>query len=106
MQKVFAAAAALVLAATPVSAGDVVVGQIGSYECGDNCYLTITSIEGTDLTALCVAEQCADWNMEAFMPEDRVGLSVVATVGLADQVDGSGTVMGQWLAFTTIQFLD
>jgi hypothetical protein len=52
-------------------AGDTVAGQIASFECGDNCYLTIAAEGGTDLTGLCVAEECGPWNAETAIPEDQ-----------------------------------
>jgi hypothetical protein len=51
------------VSATPSVAEDKVeTGTIKSYECGDNCYLTITTAKGEELTALCVADECVPWN--------------------------------------------
>jgi hypothetical protein len=100
------APALLALMVPAAAAADKLAGQIGSFECGDNCYLTIVSEDGTDLTGLCAAPACEAWNAEVFMPEDQVGRSVLATVGTADQVDGSGTVMGSFVAFYEIEFVD
>jgi hypothetical protein len=99
-------AALLLLTAVPAQAGDLLAGEIGSFECGDNCYLTIVSDAGTDLTGLCAAEACEAWNAEVMMPEDQIGHTVLVTVGTADQVDGEGTVMGSFVAFTNIEFVD
>lgn len=92
--------------ATPAAAGDKLAGQIGSFECGDNCYLTIVGEGGTDLTGLCAAPQCEAWNTEVMIPADQIGRSVLVTVGTGEQVDGSGTVMGSFVAFYDIEFLD
>ena len=88
------------------AAGDKLGGQIGSFECGDNCYLTIVSDDGTDLTGLCVAPECEPWNMDVAIPDDLIGTNVLVTVGTADQTDGSGTVMGSFIAFYEIAFVD
>jgi hypothetical protein len=94
------------LMAPAAQAGDKLAGAIGSFECGDNCYLTIVTEDGTDLTGLCAAPACENWNAEVMIPEDQIGRYVLATVGTADQVDGSGTVMGSFVAFYEIEFMD
>ncbi len=50
----------LFVAPRPVAAE--VSGAIKSYECGDNCYLTITTEAGEEFTGLCAAEACQPWN--------------------------------------------
>jgi hypothetical protein len=105
--RLFATMALVVSAAAlPAMAGDLLAGDIGSFECGDNCYLTIVSDAGTDLTGLCVAAACETWNAEVMIPEDQIGRAVLVTVGTADQVDGGGTVMGSFVAFTGIEFVN
>ncbi|MEZ5838985.1 MAG: hypothetical protein R3D02_00610 [Hyphomicrobiales bacterium] len=99
--------AVLVAAAGGMSAeaGDrSVAGTIVAYECGDNCYLTIATAKGEELTGLCVAKACEPWNEVAEMPEKYVGKKVTVTLGMAKQFDGSGNVMGEMDAFTAISF--
>jgi hypothetical protein len=100
-----AAVAFLLLAVSPVSAKPrTLVGVIAGYECGDNCYLTIRDKKGEEHAGLCAAPECEPWNAEAQLPETFMGKRVEVTVGVGDQVDGSGTVMGQMDAFTKIIF--
>jgi hypothetical protein len=107
MTRAILLAPALALLCVPVAhAGDKLAGQIGSFECGDNCYLTIVTDEGTDLTGLCVAPECEPWNAEVAIPEDLIGADVVVTVGTADQTDAAGTVMGSFVAFYEVVFAD
>ena len=103
---ILAPAATLLLAAAPSAAADRVAGEIAAFECGDNCYLTIVSDDGTDLTGLCVAPECEPWNLEVAIPDDLIGASVLVTVGTADQTDGAGTVMGSFVAFYEVAFVD
>jgi hypothetical protein len=87
----------------PVSADDEKAsGTIMSYECGDNCYLTIKSKDGKEITALCVADGCAAWNEQAAMPEELIGQSVSVTIGTGQQYDGGGNLMGDFPAFTEV----
>ena len=100
---------ALVLAA----AGSVAVAQDGTasgtitgYQCGDNCYLTITSQSGEEHVGLCVAPECAAWNEVAEMPEDLIGKEVAVTLGVGTQFDAEGNNMGEMQAFEKIEFAD
>ena len=101
-----AAAAALWGTVPAVAEDGRMEGTIKGYECGDNCYLTITDASGEEQTGLCVAPECEKWNEEAAMPESEVGRRVAVTTGTDVQVDGSGTVMGEMMSFRTIEFLD
>lgn len=102
--------AALVIAfavQTPASASmdtDVVSGEIRFYECGDNCYLTILSADGEELTGLCAAPECQAWNEVAEMPARFVGRAVTVMIEMGEQTDAEGNVMGEFPAFTRISF--
>lgn len=78
-------------------------GVIHSYECGDNCYLTITDTQGEDHAGLCSATLCSRWNAVAAMPERFKGKAVTVTVGTGTQYDAEGNVMGQMDAFMDIR---
>ena len=80
-----------------------VFGRIASFECGDNCYLTITTDTGRKMTGLCSAPMCRPWNDKAEMPGRLVGSRVAATVGVGRQFDGAGNVMGRTTAFTKLR---
>lgn len=92
-----------VAAVVPAVAADRVErGTIAGFECGDNCYLTIRTADGEDLTALCVADTCTPWLEEAAMPQDMIGRKVEVTVGAGKQYDAAGTEMADFPAFTTV----
>ncbi len=102
---VFTALVVGLVSATPSIAEDKVeTGTIKSYECGDNCYLTIATDKGKELTALCVADECVPWNEQASMPEDMIGKKIEVTVGTGKQYDGEGNEMGEFSSFTKIVF--
>jgi hypothetical protein len=87
-------------------AAKTIEGTISGYECGDNCYLTITDQKGKEHTGLCTAHPlCTRWNAEVMMPDSYKGKRVKVTIGKGTQLDGSGNVMGPMDAFTRIQFL-
>jgi len=97
------------LASLPVGAeaqDGTLMGAIRSFECGDNCYLTIVDASGHEQTGLCAAPECADWNEAASMPPEYEGRRVVVTLGQGVQTDAEGSVMGEMTAFTGIQFVD
>lgn len=87
------------------SAAQSVTGTIRKFECGDNCYLTIKVKRGKELTGLCTADACRPWNEQAAMPRKLIGRKVLVTLGTGQQVDGSGNVMGDFTAFTKIEFV-
>lgn len=82
-----------------------IVGAISAFECGDNCYLTITDDKGKAHVGLCAARTCDAWNDETEIPQSEKGKRVKVTVGKGNQYDGSGRLVGKMDAFTTIQFL-
>lgn len=95
------------LACIPAQAQDgTIEGTIRSYECGDNCYLTITDAAGEEQTGLCAAPECADWNEAAAMPSEFEGRQVVVTLGEGVQTDAEGNVMGGMTAFTKLDLVD
>lgn len=107
--RVLARLAAVLLVGTgafPVAdaAAEMVSGRIKSFECGDNCYLTITRKTGGVLTGLCAAAECNAWNDRAAMPADMVGVDVTVMVGLGKQYDAEGKPMGDFPAFTDIMY--
>lgn len=88
------------------TAAKTIVGTISGYECGDNCYLTITDNKGKEHVGLCTARPlCTKWNADTEMPNWYKGKKVRVTIGRGIQLDGSGNVMGKMDAFTGIQFL-
>lgn len=95
--------------ATPVFAGSAakpgqtLVGRIKKFECGDNCYLTITTPKG-DVAALCSATVCIPWFANQKMPSRMIGKKVVVRTGMDKQFDGNYDVAGHYLAFKTITF--
>lgn len=94
------------LCASAAQARDPVIeGVISAYDCGDNCYLTITDASGRAHGALCTAPLCRTWNEKAEMPTRFKGRKVRATVGTAPQYDGAGHVMGKMEAFKKIDLL-
>ncbi len=95
-------AALLVTGFTPVE--QAVVGTILSFECGDNCYLTIATSGRTQLTGLCAAKACEPWNEVAEMPANLVGRPVTVTLDVGTQFDGGGNEMGPFIAFSEIAF--
>lgn len=90
----------------PANTGKTLTGSIASYECGDNCYLTIKDAQGADHIALCTAPQCDSWNEVAAMPNSFLKKKVTVTVGRAKQYDGAGTEMGEMDSFDSITFLE
>lgn len=82
-----------------------VTGTIRTYECGDNCYLTIRTKARKDIMGLCVAKACRPWNERTAIPKRLVGKAVRVTIGRGQQYDGSGNVMGDFPAFTKIEFV-
>jgi hypothetical protein len=93
-----------VAAPGPSHAAETATGTIKSYECGDNCYLTVARSGADDLTGLCSAKECEPWNEVAEMPADMVGRKVTVTVEMGQQLDADGNVMGEFPSFTKIAF--
>lgn len=91
-------------APTSTPTGKTLTGTIVSYECGDNCYLTVKDEQGTEHVALCTAPQCDSWNEVAAMPKNFLKKKVQVSVGRAKQYDGAGNEMGEMDAFDSITF--
>lgn len=87
------------------SAKQIVKGVISDYGCGDNCYLTITTAGGKEISGLCTAPLCQQWNEKAEMPAEFKGKKVIVTVGKGFQYDGEGNVMGEMESFEKIDML-
>lgn len=83
-----------------------VKGTIISYECGDNCYLTVQDDQGAKHIALCSASLCDGWNEVAEMPANYMKKTVQVSIGRAKQYDGSGNEMGEMDAFDSITLLE
>lgn len=87
-------------------AARTLTGTISGYECGDNCYLTITDSKGKEHVGLCTARPlCTKWNAETEMPKSYIGKRVQITVGKGKQYNDAGQVMAVMDAFIKIQFL-
>lgn len=80
-------------------------GIITSYECGDNCYLTITDLHGQDHTGLCGASICELWGKDESSFSRYKGKKVRITVDKGQQVNGEGEVMGEMDEFVKIEAL-
>lgn len=88
------------------SAQSTISGRIKSFECGDNCYLAITTDAGKALQAMCEAPQCEPWFENQEMPARFKGKRVNLTLGKGVQRDGEGRAMGTITSIKKIQFLD
>lgn len=84
----------------------IIEGTISSYDCGDNCYLTIIDKNGKDHKGLCTAPICSKWNREVMMPDSYKGKSVRVTIGKGTLLTGAGDVAGTMDAFTRVQFIE
>jgi hypothetical protein len=84
--------------------GQTLAGRIKKFECGDNCYLTITTPTG-DVDGLCSAKVCVPWFENQKMPSRMIGKKVVVTTGMDKQVDGNYDVVGRYLSFKKITFV-
>lgn len=87
------------------STGKTLEGVITSYECGDNCYLTITDKQGDAHSGLCTAPLCDSWNEIAEMPASYQNKKVKVGISIGKQYDAAGNVMGEMDAFETITLL-
>ena len=86
--------------------GATIEGKIDSYDCGDNCYLTIIDQNGKERSGLCTSESfCQEWNEKAEMPDSFKGKAVKAIIGSGVQYDGEGNVMGSMAAFEHIELI-
>lgn len=80
-------------------------GTITSYDCGDNCYLTITDLQGQEQTGLCGASICELWGEDESSFSRYQGKKVRITVDKGEQINGEGEVMGEMDAFVKIEAL-
>ena len=79
-------------------------GILSSYQCGDNCWLTIT-IENKEKSFLCAAKECTDFD-EATFKDNYSGKKVQLKISKDDVVDGSGKKQGESESVTSIEFID
>ncbi len=82
-----------------------ITGRIVSYECGDNCYLTIKDSKGKEHTGLCTASACQKWNENVEMPERYKGDMVRIQVGTDWRYDGSGDKQDRMDSYQKIDFI-
>jgi hypothetical protein len=82
----------------------IIEGVIASYDCGDNCYLTIIDKNKKQRVGLCSATACQSWNEKVFMPAKFKGKKVRVRVSQGVQYDGAGNVMGEMDAFAGIEW--
>lgn len=76
--------------------GKTLEGTITSYECGDNCYLSIVDAKGKEHTGLCC---------EADIDEKSIGKKVRITVGKGSQYDGDGNAAEEMELFEKVEFI-
>ena len=91
-----------ILAAPALAADKSVTGKIVSFECGDNCYLTIKPKSGGEINALCSVDLCASWYETQEMPAKFKGRKVKISLGTGKQVDGAGNDMGEYPEITKL----
>lgn len=93
-------------AASKLKAVNTIEGTISDFESADNFYLTIVDQQGKRHTALCLADLCeklmmvTDENLGGYK-----GKKAKVTVGIGQQLDDSGQIMGEMEAFTKIELL-
>ena len=90
----------------PKPTGKTLTGKITSYECGDNCYLTVQDDQSKNHVALCTAPLCESWNEVAEIPTSYMQKKVIVSLGRAKQYDGAGNEMGEMDAFESITLLE
>ncbi len=96
---------AILMAAMPAFACDETTrAAIKSFECGDNCYLTISGSDNVEVTGLCLADMCNAWNEQAAMPDELIGRVIEVKSGIGKQYDGAGNLMGDFPSFEKILF--
>ena len=95
---------ALSIASAMAGEARILHGRIIGYECGDNCYLLIRGSNRKEYRGLCAAPECQQWNEQAQMPKSFIGKTVKVTIGLGNQYDADGNIMGRMDAFIKIKF--
>lgn len=93
----------LLASGAALAAGKPVEGRIVSFECGDNCYLTIQPDKGAEINALCGVGPCEKWAETAEMPASFVGRRVIGTLAKGMRYDGAGNKMGTYPSFETLK---
>ena len=88
------------------AAGKTITGRIKSFECGDNCYLTIVDARGKSVNGLCEAKACAPWNETTEIPKALIGRKARVTTGIGVQRDGAGHVMGRMTSFRRVELVE
>lgn len=78
-------------------------GTISQFQCGDNCYLTITDSTGKEHSGLCLAPLCNAWTAVQEMPRAYLRKRVRAVMGKGKQYDGDGNVVRMADAFSAIE---
>lgn len=79
---------------------------IQSFECGDNCYLTVIDPMGQKISGLCVAKLCRPWNEAAEIAPALIGRRVKVWIGSGQQFNESGNVMATGVtAFNKIELI-
>ena len=81
-----------------------ITGRIVSYDCGDNCYLTIKDSKGKEHSGLCSAAVCQKWNEAVEMPERYKGDMVRIQVGTDWRYDDGGNRRDKMDSFQKIDF--
>jgi TPR repeat protein len=76
-------------------------GKIVSFDCGDNCYLTVKTKDGQEV-GLCVAPECDPWNTDSAMPEALIGKSVKAMIGIGERYMDDGSFVDHALSFRKV----
>jgi hypothetical protein len=76
------------------------------YSCGDNCYVEYTpqTESGGDMTALCSAEICGEWERAQKLPAAFKGKTAEVKLGKATRADGGGNIVDEYDNITEIRF--
>jgi hypothetical protein len=80
--------------------------SLEGYSCGDNCYVEYSPhIEGGgDMTALCSAKICGDWERAGKLPAEFRGKTAEVKYGTAPRIDGSGNKVDTYRNIIDIRF--
>jgi hypothetical protein len=76
------------------------------YSCGDNCYVEYTaqSESGDEMTALCSANICGEWERAQKLPSAFKGKTAEVKLGKATRADGGGNIVDEYDNITEIRF--
>jgi hypothetical protein len=80
--------------------------SITGYTCGDNCYVEFApQFEGGgDMTALCSAKICDEWERAQTLPAKFKGKQAEVRFGTAPRVDGGGNKIDDYPNVLEIRF--